>query len=266
MTTAALGPAIAPALLQGALVALPKGDALAFLRRLRSPAWAAALPGAIVFGTFAPLGAHWVALGMVLLAALAMPPLVAVAVFAVVRGPRIAIVTLALAAGGLAAFADGMSGQLSGTILTALGALAIGAALARLIPFGWVLAGFACMCAVDVGLLAAGIGQPAGAAVARAASHIPGALFDHAQIGPVSLGYPDLVLASVLGGFVAGQRGQHWAAALVTVLAAASLLIAPAHAMWPATVPAAVTLIALRAVGLPRRREVKPPVPEPTAV
>jgi hypothetical protein len=202
-----------------------------------------------VIGTFGPLGAHSFALGMILLAALATPPLVAVAVVGVVRGPRTATVALALVAGVLATFAGGLGGQLSATVLTALAALALGAALARLIPAGWVLAGFACMCGVDVALLAAGIGQPAAADLARAAGHLPGPVFDHAQLGPISLGYPDLVLAAVLGGFVAGQRGQRCAAALVTVLAAASLLLAPPNAVWPATVPVAATLTALRAMG-----------------
>jgi len=73
------------------------------------------------------------------------------------------------------------------------------------------------------------------------------------------------VLASVLGGFVPGQRGQRCAAALMTVLAATSLVLAPAQGMWPATVAVAMTLIALRTLGLPRRREAEPLVPEPTA-
>jgi hypothetical protein len=266
MSSAAVGAAIAPALLQGALVALPRGDALGFLRRLRSPAWAAALPGAIVVGTFAPLGARSLALGIVLLAALATPPLAAVAVLAVVRGPRVALIGLAVAAGLLATFAGGLSGELSGTILTALGALAVGAALARLIPFGWVIVGFTCMCAVDVGFLAAGIGQSAALDITQAAGHVPGSLFDHAQLGRVSLDYPDLVLSAVLGGFMAGQPGQRWAAAMVSVLAAASLVFAPPHAVWPATVPVAMTLIALRTLGLPRQPETEALTAEAPAV
>ncbi len=259
----AVGAAAGPALLQGALVAAPRGNALESLRRLRSPAWAAVLPGAIVVGTFGPLGARSFALGLILLAGLATPPLVAVAVLGVVRGPRAALVALALAAGVVATFAGGLSAQLSATILTALGAVALGAALARLIPGSWVLVGFTCMCALDVALLAAGIGQPAGADLVRAAGQVPGPLFDQAQVGRVAIDYPDLVLAAALGGFLAGQRGQRYAAALVTVLAAASLLVAPSHAVWPATVPVAVTMIALRALGRPRRLEPGGLVPEP---
>ena len=78
------------------------------------------------------------------------------------------------------------------------------------------------------------------------------------------LDYPDLVLAAALGGFVAGRREQLWAASLVTVLAAASLVLAPAHGMWPATVPVAMTLIALRTAGLPRVVDVAPLVADAT--
>jgi hypothetical protein len=265
MILAGVGAAAAPALLQGALVALPRGDALGSLRRLRSPAWAAALPGCIVVGTFGPLGAHSFALGMLLLGALATPPLAAVAVLGVVRGPRAALVALAVAAGLLALFANGMSGELSAGVLTALGALAIGAALARLIPSHWVLVGFACMGAVDVALIAAGVGQSAATVIANAALHVPGPMLDHARVGRVVLDYPDLVLAAVLGGFVAGQRGQLCAATLVTVLAAASLVLAPQHSVWPATVPVAMTLIALRTLGLPRVTDVAPLLPDATS-
>ncbi len=264
MTSAAVGAALAPAVLQGALVALPRGDALGSLERLRSPAWAAALPGALLVGTFGPLHAPSFALGLILLGVLATPPLAAVAVLGVVRGPRGALVGLAVAAGLLATFASGVSGQLSAAVLTSLGALALGAALARLIPSTWVLVGFACMCAVDVALIAAGIGQPASAVIARAALHVPGPLLDHAHVGHVVLDYPDLVLAAALGAFVAGKRGQLCAASLVTVLAAASLVLAPAHTVWPATVPVAATLIALRSLGLPRVIDVTPLVPDPT--
>ena len=241
-------------------MAMPRGNALAPLRRLRSPAWAAVLPGAIVVGTFAPLGGYSFALGMIVLALLATPPLAIVAVLGVVRGPRAAPMLVLLAAGVLASVAGGLTRELSATVITALGALALGAGLARLIPGRWLLIGFACMCAVDVALLALGVGQPAAVVVARAAAHVPGPLFDHARVGRTVLDYPDLVLAALLGAFVAGQRGQRAAAALVTVLAAALLALAPAHTMWPATVPAAMTLLALRTLGFPRG--VKPLVPE----
>ncbi len=242
-------------------MAVPRGNALASLRRLRSPAWAAVLPGAIVVGTFAPLGAYSFALGMIVLGLVATPPLAVVAVLGVVRGPRAAPLLLLLATAVLAAVAGGVTGELSATVITALGALALGTGLARLIPARWVLIGFACMCAVDIALLAVGVGQPSSLVVSRAAAHVPGPLFDHARVGRIVLDYPDLVLAAVLGAFVAGQPCQRSAAVLVTVLAAATLALVPPHTMWPATVPAAMTLMALRTLGLPR--SVKPLVPEP---
>ncbi len=245
-------------------MAVPRGNALGSLRRLRSPAWAAVLPGCIVVGTFAPLGAYSLALGMIVLALLATPPLAIVAVLRVVRGPRVAAMLVFAAAGVLVAVAGGLTRELSATVITALSALALGAGLARLIPARWVLLGFACMCMVDVALLVLGIGQPAAVIVARAAAHVPGPLFDHARVGRMVLDYPDLVLAALLGAYLAGQPCQRSAAVLVTVLAGAFLVLAPAHTMWPATVPAAMTLIALRTLGLPRA--VKPLVPEPAPV
>jgi hypothetical protein len=265
MTLSGIGAVAAVALLQGALVALPRGNALGSLGRLRSPAWAAVLPGCIVVGTLAPLGVHPAALALIVMATLATPPLAAVAVLAVVRGPRLALVGLAIAAGLSAMVASGWSDQVAATIFTAFGALALGSALARLIPGRWVLAGIACMCAVDVGLLAAGLAQPAAAVITQAAGHVHLPPFDHAHIGGLQLDYPDLVLTAALGGFVAGQRGQWHAAALVTVLAAVSLVLMPVNSMFPATIPAGVTLIALRSVGLPRHRDIKPLAPEPVA-
>jgi hypothetical protein len=265
MTVSGIGAAAAVALLQGALVALPRGNALGSLKRLRSPAWAVVLPGAIVVGTIAPLGVHPLALGLILMGTLATPPLAAVAALSVVRGPRAALVAVAAAAALLATSAGGWSSELSTTVLTAFGALAVGSAVARLIPGAWVLAGIACMCAVDVALVAAGVAQPAAVIVTQAAGHVHGPLFDNAHVGGLQLDYPDLLLASALGGFVAGQRGQWQAAALMTLLAAASLLLTPVNTMFPATLPAAVTFIAMRSVWLPRRPEVTPLAPQPAA-
>lgn len=253
MTLSGVEAVAAVALLQGALVALPRGDALGSLRRLRSPAWAMVLPGAIVVGTLAPLGVHGVALGLIVMGTLATPPLAAVAVVAVARGPRTALIALAIAAGLLAMLPGGLGGDISTTILTAFGALALGSALARLIPGTWLLVGLACMCAADATLLQAGLGGPAAAAIANAAGQFHGPLFDQAHIGGIVVDYPDLVLAALLGSFVAGQRQQWHAAALVTVLAAASMVVTPVNTMFPATIPAAVTLIALRTLSFLRR-------------
>ena len=79
---------LALATLQGSLVALPTAATLTRLSRLRSPAWAAVLPGSILFGTFAPLWRPAAAFALVLLAAIATPPLALVAALGVGRGRR----------------------------------------------------------------------------------------------------------------------------------------------------------------------------------
>jgi C4-dicarboxylate transporter len=73
MTASGYTAVIALASLEGALVALPKADALEPLRTLRSPAWAALLPGSIVAGTFLPLAMPSMALGLVLMAGVITP-------------------------------------------------------------------------------------------------------------------------------------------------------------------------------------------------
>lgn len=243
------------AVLEGALVALPRADALDHLSRLRSPAWALSLPGSILVGTFGPLVLRSMAFALVVLAAVATPLLAAIAILGVVRGPRAALLLLALALTVLAGLASGWLAELSGSLLTALGCLALGASLVRLIPGRWVLLGVLCMSVADAALLACGIGQPAQALIAGATVNFHGPVFDQATIGPVAIDYPDLVLAAVLGGFVAGQHGQRRAAALVAMLVTACGALMPPGSMWPATVPIALTFILLRWRGLPRPRQ-----------
>jgi hypothetical protein len=243
--------ALGLALVQGALVAAPRRGALAPLERVRSPAWAVVLPGSIVLGTFGPLAAPSSAIWLAAAAALAAPPLAGVAALAVVRGRRAWAVGLAFAATVLAVVAGGPSGELSATVVTVLACLALGAALARLIPAPWILAGVLSMAVVDAGLLACGAGQPAAALiVGGSAPH--GEVFDSVRIGQLMVDYPDLVLAATLGAFLADQRGQRRGAVLVAAFATLCFVLTPRGGIWPATVPMALTLLSLRAASLPR--------------
>ena len=88
MTASGYTAVIALATLEGALVALPKADALEPLRTLRSPAWAALLPGSIVAGTFLPLAMPSMALGLVLMAGVITPLLATVACSRSSGGPE----------------------------------------------------------------------------------------------------------------------------------------------------------------------------------
>lgn len=224
-------------------MALPRADALARLNRLRSPAWAALLPGSILIGTFGPLAAPSTARALVVLAALATPALAAVAILGVVRGPRLALIAAGLALAVGAAHVTGWLGETSDSLVTALGCLSLGAALVRLIPIRWMLVGVVCMCAVDVVLLMSGAGESASTVMsgATASVHLPA--FDQASFGPIATDYPDLVLAGVLGGFLGGHRYQGRAAILLIVLAAGSGMLLPIVGWLPATVPVTVAFV-----------------------
>ena len=249
MTASGYAAVIALASLEGALVALPRADALEPLRTLRSPAWAALLPGSIVVGTFLPLAMPSIALGLVLMAGVITPLLAIIAVLEVVRGPRTALLMVAFALAVIAALISGWEAQLSATALTALGCLAVGTALARLIPRSWFVLGVVGMCLADVALLASGVGGSAAQLMAAATRDVHGPVFSQADIGRVTTDYPDLVLAAVLGGFLAGRHRQLLAAVLVTVLGAAyGLLLLPIAHLLPATVPIALTLLMLESV------------------
>lgn len=245
---------IALALLEGALVALPRADALEALGNLRSPAWAALLPGSIVIGTYAPLVTRSAALVLVGLAAIMTPVLATVAVLGVVRGSRAAGVVIGLAVTVAAALISGWAGQLSASVLTALGCLALGTALARLIPRPWVVVGMIGTCLADIALLASGAGHTAGMLIGDAMTSLHGPVFNQAGIGPVSVDYPDLIMAAVLGGFLAGRPQQMLAAGLLTTFGAAYGMLLPAAGFLPATVPIVLTLLLLEGQRLRGRR------------
>lgn len=236
------------ALVQGGLVALPRADALEALARVRSPAWAALLPGSILLGTFGPLALPSMASAIVVASAIATPLLALVAVIGVARGPRHALLVIALVLALSAALVSGWEQQLSATMLTALGCLALGCAVSRLIPPRWVVIGVLAMAGADVLLLAVGVGHTAGALLANADANVHGPLFDQATVGQVSIDYPDLVLAAMLGGFLAGRQQQWAAAVLVFVLAAGLGLLLPIANGLPATVPVALAFLVVECI------------------
>jgi hypothetical protein len=233
---------VALAAIEGALVALPCPTALERLGRLRSPVWAVVPAGAIVFGTFGVLALPSLATGLALLAAIATPVLAAIAVVAVVHGRHLRLLFVPLAMGLAAVLVSGWAGQLATSVLMALGCLTLGTALARLMPGPWLRVGVIAMGAVDVLLLVVGVGQPSATIMQHAMATGPLPAFDRAEVGPMSKDYPDLVLAAVLGGAVAGRPIQKPAAVLLAILATAyGGLFAVAHIL-PATVPPALIL------------------------
>ncbi len=242
MSLASVSAHLALAAIQGALVALPHPVALGRLGRLRSPAWALAAPGSLLVGTFGVLAMPSLATGLAILAAIATPVLAVIAVVAVVHGGRRALLLVPLGLGVVALARIGVASELAASLMTALGCLTLGAAIVRVTPARWLQRGVLAMCAVDVLLLAVGVGQPAADLLADALSR-GGATFHHARIGTMSLDYPDLVLAAVLGGVVAGRAIQPRLALLVAILATVyGGLFAVTH-MLPATVPLVFALL-----------------------
>lgn len=259
MSLAALVDVAALAIVEGALVALPRAEAFPRVGRLRSPAWAALLPAMILVGTFGVLELHSMAVGLVVLAAVATPLLATVAALAVVRMPRglplrrTAPLLLVVALTSLAMVGGGWIAQLAASMLTAFGCMALGIAIARLIPRTLIPAAVLAVCAVDVALLASGVGQSASALMSNATTHFHGPTFDGATVGPITTDYPDLVLAAVLGGMVANDpRLQRRAATLVTLLVALYGLMLAFIDPLPATVPIALAYVLLRWGNLPR--------------
>lgn len=250
MTWQSAAAGIPAALLQGALVLLPRAQALERLARLRSPLWTGLLPGSILIGTFGVLAAHWVAPTMLVAAAVTTPLLAIVAVLWVVRAR---LVVLALSAVGVAvsAYATGWAGRLGDSITTALACLAVGVMLQRLIPRRWLLAGVVAMAVTDVVLLASPFGYHQTMILAAASNNFHGPRFTGARIGGTTIGYPDLFLAALLGASLAGTRVQLRAAIVLAGLVVAYDSMLHPGMLLPATVPIAITLLA---VSLPRCR------------
>jgi hypothetical protein len=230
------------ALLQGALVMLPRAASLPRLALLRSPRWALVLPGSIIFGTFGLLLLPPLAFGVVFLAAVTTPLLALIAVLCVARA-RLLVLPVAALAAGLATLAVGAGGHDGTSLITAFACLTVGTALYRLIPGRWLLIGVLAMAAVDVTLLAAGIGYHQTALLAAAMNSFPGPRFTGARIGAIAIGYPDLVLVALLGASVAGTRYQVRAALLVIALAIGLDSMLTRGVLLPATVPSALALI-----------------------
>jgi hypothetical protein len=234
---------VALATIQGAVVALPHPAALERLGHLRSPAWALVAPGSLLVGTFGVLVLPLFASGLAVLAQIATPVLAVIAVMAVVHGRRRGLLVVPLALGAVAAAGPGWPGELAASLLTALGCLTLGAAFVRLTPARWLYLGVLSMVAVDVLLLALGVGQPADALLRDALGSTIEPAFHRAQLGQFSLDYPDLVLAAVVGAVIADRARQHAAALLVAISAAAYGVLFAFAAMLPATVPLALVLV-----------------------
>jgi hypothetical protein len=233
-------------LVQAALVAAPRPAFTPLLTRLRSRSWALVLPLSIVVVVSAialeSASAHF----LTYLALVAVPPLAALALAAIVRGGRPPLGLLVIPVFAIAWAARGsLSGETAALALSALACISLGWSLACVVPAGWLKLGIYAMAAIDAWLVGANLLQGPNA-VLNAAS--PGSLpqLQFVSFGSAVMGFGDIFIAAVLGALLAADRRlQLTGAALAAALGLSFDLLFFAFDQLPATVPIALTLAVL---------------------
>jgi hypothetical protein len=243
-------------LAQGGIVALARVPEAPALTRLRARRWALVPPLSVLgFVLVGGLAERASAQALTYLALVAVPLLAAAALGQLTRGARPAAALLAPALFALAwADAGALPGQAAALVLSAFSCVALGALLATVTPPRWLAAGIVAMALADAALVVADLLQRPNHALnaAHPAAGLP--RLQSALLGSATMGYGDLFIAGVLGALLArslGGRVQTGAALLAAALAASFDLLFFFVDELPATVPVALTLIAVLAV---RRR------------
>ena len=237
-------------LAQGAVVAAPRAGGIRSLRLPRGPRWALVLPASVVgFVLIGRAAEHASAEALTYLALCAVPLLAALALgwLAVPARPLWALGVLPAFA--LAWVARGsLAGQAAALALTTLSCAALGTLIAAVTPPRWLAGGIVAMSVADTALVVAQLLQRPNNALnaAHPAAGLP--RLQSAVLGSATMGYGDLFIAGALGALLAGELGrslQLRAAALTALLAIAFDLFFLVVDELPATVPVALTLIAL---------------------
>jgi len=180
------------------------------------------------------------------LALVAVPPLAALALAAILRGgrPPLALLVVPLFAVAWAARGS-LSGETAALALSALACVSLGWLLACLVPGRWLKLGIYAMAAIDTWLIAADLLQGPNA-VLNAVS--PGSLprLQLASFGSAVMGFGDIFLAATLGALLAKDRRlQLTGAALAAIVCLGFDLLFFFVDQLPATVPIALTLALL---------------------
>jgi hypothetical protein len=239
-------------LLQAALVAAPRPPLPALLSSLRGRSWALVPPLSIVVVVVAISLDSASARFLTYLALVAVPPLAALALAALVRGARPPLGLLVIPLFALAWTARGsLGGQTAALALSALACVSLGWLLACIVPGRWLKLGIYAMAAIDAWLVGSSLLQEPNAILNAAA---PGGLprLQLVSFGSAVMGFGDIFLAATLGALLAGDRRlQLTGSALVAVIALGFDLLFFAVDQLPATVPIALALALLE---LARRR------------
>jgi hypothetical protein len=243
-------------LVQASVVLAPAPRVLARLSRLRS-GWWALLPVASVVGfVFAVRALAGVADGLTYLALIAVPPLAALALAYLMRGgrPRLAAAVVPLFA---LAWADrsGLAGEAAGLVLDALSCIALGVLLVAVTPRALVKLAIVAMAAVDAWLVITNLLTAPNNSLNAAAPAAGLPQLQRVLFGSAVMGYGDLFIAGLLGALLALEPRMQWRATLLAgALALLSDLLFFAVNELPATVPIALTLIAIEGSALRSRR------------
>ncbi len=237
-------------LVQAALVAAPHPASTPLLDRLRSRSWALVLPLSIAIVVGAIALDSTVANLLTYLALIAVPPLAALALAALIRGGRPPLALLVVPLFAIAwATRGSLSGQTAALALSALACVSLGWLLACLVPGRWLKLGIYAMAAIDAYLVGSNLLQEPNAILNAAA---PGGLprLQLVHFGSAVMGFGDIFIAATLGALLAADRRlQLTAAALVAVIALSFDLLFFAVDQLPATVPIALALAVLELTG-----------------
>lgn len=240
---------------QAGLVIGPRPGVPAFLHRLRTGAWAWALPislgGTIALvAAFPELAPSFTYLSLVALPVLAIPSL------ATWRGPALGV------AGAAALFAvswtaqGSLWGQAAAVAITALSCATLASYLCAVAPPPLLKVAIVVMAVLDAYLVFGKLLEAPNNAINAASpgSGLPQLQF--AAFGSALVGYGDLFIAATLGGVLVSRAGRRRGAVVVLGCAAVFDLLFLFVGTLPATVPVAVALVILeiRARRLPSGR------------
>ena len=244
-------------LVQAALVALPaRRPRPGWIERLSSPWWALvpALSIAVVIGAIeiSPGSAD----ALTYIALVAVPPLAAFALAALVRGSRPAWALAAVALFALAwATPHSLAGEATATALSGLACVTLGWLLVCGVPAGWLRLGVYAMAVIDTVYVSSDLLQGPNAVLNAAAPAAGLPRLQAVHFGSALMGFGDLFVAALVGCLfaaeglgagaadrVAADRRQLFAAGLVAMLALLFDLLFFAVDELPSTVPVAVAL------------------------
>jgi hypothetical protein len=237
-------------LAQGALVALARPVAVPGLEKLRGRRWAL-VPALSVLGFVfgARAAVHASAQGLTYLALVAVPLGAALALGWLTWGARPARALLVAPLFALA-WVDrgGLAGEGAALALSGLSCVALGALIAAVTPPRWLAAGIVAV--LDAAFVVSDLLRRPNDALnaAHPAAGLP--RLQSAVLGSAAMGYGDLFVAGVLGALLVGAMGRAWqmrGAALTALFALGLDLLFFFVDELPATVPAALTLLALLA-------------------